>query len=545
MLACVPALLGGHELDDVFHAARALEPSFLESAFTFFGDGPRSPHVSTADLPWWTEPGLRLDLFRPLAAATHALDHRLWPSAPWLMHLHSLLWYGLLVGLVHRAYRRLGGPPERASVAALLFGLAQAHGMNVGWVSARNSVIAAALVVVAVLVHRRWRTEGWSPGALLGPLAFGMALLANEGAVAGLGFLVAFALVLDGGRRRFAALLPYLVLTIGWRLAYGAAGYGAAHSGIYLDPSADPLAYAIRTVVHGTAMLAGSTGLAVLDGLGAVPSATSVAFVAALPFLGILAIAAREPMRRDPSLRAWTLGAVLACATAGTSVPTDRGLLLLGVGTYPLVSAVILEARRDGISRLVRVVGRGLLVLHVVTALLLPLRVGTTRWIHGRVEALTGAIPSEPGVDQRAVVLLNAPSDLVMLYSRAIATRTQRPFPARLSYLYAGAGRLTVHRPEPHVLELESTRPWLVAPLDRMFRADLSFTVGQPVEAPCLTARVLAIDPDALPTRVRFELHAERPGCRPVFMVWRGEVPEPIELPEVGTSIELPPITIP
>ncbi|MCB9714626.1 MAG: hypothetical protein H6712_12240 [Myxococcales bacterium] len=548
MLMCAPALLGGLELDDLFHALHAGDPGFLGSAFTFYGDGPRPAFVSAADQPWWTEPGMRLDLLRPLAALTHWLDFRLWPGAPWLMHLHSLLWYGLLVALVGRAQRVLGGSPERASLAALLFGLAQIHGMNVGWIAARNSLMGAALVLGALLLHRRWRAEGWGLGALLGPLAFGGALLSNEGAVAGLGLLAAYALVLDGQRSRFVALLPYLILVIAWRVGYETAGYGAAHTGIYLDPATDPLAYGLRTIVNGAVMLAACLGLGVLDGLGALPGATLVAFVGAVPFLALLAWLTRDALRDDPSLRMWTLGAGLSCVTAGTSVPTDRGLLLMSAATSALLAALVLRAREPAASRLARVVGRGLLVLHLLLALLLPLRVGTTRWIHGRVEAIADALagpPGSPAIAEQTVVLLNAPSDLVMLYSRAIAQRDGRPFPARVEYLYAGAGELTVHRATEHTLELESTRPWLVAPLDRMLRSDLAFAPGQRFERPCLTAEIVATSPDSLPTRVRVDLHVQRPGCRLRAMIWRGEVPEPAELPALGSSMVLAPITVP
>lgn len=541
VLACLPALLGGIELDDVFHALEATTPGFVDSAFTFLGDGPRSPQISAADMPWWTEPSIHMDLWRPLAALTHALDHRLWPGAPWLMHLHSVLWYGLLVALVLRAHRAFGGPPERVSLGALLFGLSQAHGMNVGWVAARNSVIAAVLVVGMLLLHRRWRSEGWRPGALLGPLALAGALLANEGAAAGLGFLVAFAFVLDERRHRFTALVPYLAVIVLWRIVYQAGDYEAVGSGVYLDPATDPLGYLLRTVVHGAIMLAGSLGLAVLDLLGSLPGLLSVAFVSAVPFLALLGWLAREPLRRDPSLRMWTLGAVLACATAGTSLPTDRGLLLLGVGTYPLLAALVLRASEQGVPTLARVVGRGLLVLHVFQSLLLPLRVGTTRFIQGSVDRFAAALPTDPSIEDRALVMLNAPSDLVMLYYRPLAERAGRPFPARVSYLYAGAGEVTVTVVDPSTLELSSTRPWLVAPLDRLLRRDVSFEPGQRVEAPCLTAEIVTTDTEDLPTTVRFELHPDRPGCDPVLMAWGADGPEPATLPEPGESRVLPP----
>jgi len=40
---------------------------------------------------WWAAVDSRNAFYRPLAAATHALDLRLWPDSAALMHLHALL----------------------------------------------------------------------------------------------------------------------------------------------------------------------------------------------------------------------------------------------------------------------------------------------------------------------------------------------------------------------------------------------------------------------------------------------------------------------
>ena len=55
--------------------------------------------------------------FRPLSTLTHWVDYLLWPDAPILMHLQSLMWFGILVLLTallpragcHLVWRELGG----------------------------------------------------------------------------------------------------------------------------------------------------------------------------------------------------------------------------------------------------------------------------------------------------------------------------------------------------------------------------------------------------------------------------------------------------
>lgn len=552
MLACLPALANGLELDDLYHAARADDPAdFIASAFTFFGEGPRAPHVPPTDLPWWTEPGLRLDLLRPVAALTHLLDYTAWPGLPWLMHLHSILWYGLLVFLLQRLLGALTGDRSRAALGALVFGLAQAHAMDVGWLSARNVVIAGVLVTGALHLHHRFRRDGSTLAAVAAPLLFGLALLANEGAVSAAGYLLAYAIVLDTGRRRLLSLVPYAAVAIAWRVAYELLGYGADGSGMYLDPTTDSAAYAARTVTQAAPMLAARLGLAVIDPLASVPGADLVAFVTAVPFVGGLWWLAREPLRSDPVLRLWGLGMLLSCFTAGTSVPTDRGLLLLGLGGAPFVADLVLWLRRADATRFQRTVAGVLVALHlVISPLLLPLRVRTSAWVHALAERVADTLPNGPEVAEQTLVLLHAPSDLVMIYGRTLAEHRGQGegFPRRIRWLYTGSSPVAVIGLGPDAFELRTERPWLAAPLDRMFRGDLRFHVGQRFTTPCITAEVAAVErpsPDvALPTAVRFGLHRERAECSIAVMAWSAEGFVPFALPERGAMVELEPAVL-
>lgn len=549
MALCLPALAGGIELDDLFHAQHAARADFTRSAFTFFGQGPRAPHVPASDLPWWTEPGLRLDLFRPVAALTHRLDYALWPEQPWLMHLHSVLWYGVLVGLLLRLYRALSDDPARAALAALIFGLSQAHAMNVGWLSARNATIAATFVVATLLLHHRWRSRGWTPGAVLAPVALGLALLANEGAIAAGGYLLAYALVRDRGRvhLRVATLLPYLGVAIAWRVAYAAWEHGASGGGIYLDPMSDPLRYVGRTLVQAVPMLASRLGLGVLDPFGSIPGAAIPLLFIALPFVLGVAWVVRERLREDPCSRMWAVGLLLCLGTAGTSVPTDRGAMLLSLGGCALLADFILWLRREDAPALHRRLAALFIGLHLVLSpLLLPVRVLTTAWVHGMAESITEALPDEPGVEDETVVLVNAPSDLVMLYSRAIRAEQQQAFPRRLQWLYAGPGTLTLTRVGPRSIELRSDQPWLAAPLDRMFRDAVQFRPGQRIERECIVAQVLEVDAGSLATAVRFQI-ADDGDCRPRFMQWDGATKKhvPLTLPAEGETITLDAARIP
>lgn len=108
--------------------------------FGFLGD----PEVvrslkERGSLPWWTADGFLLAFWRPLSSLTHWIDFRLWPENPLLMHLQSVLFYGLLVFVVTHLYRQTLTPVWVAGLAALLFAVDDAHGQAVAWISASRS----------------------------------------------------------------------------------------------------------------------------------------------------------------------------------------------------------------------------------------------------------------------------------------------------------------------------------------------------------------------------------------------------------------------
>jgi hypothetical protein len=73
-----------------------------------------------------------------------------------------------------------------------------------------------------LLVHDRWRRLGHRDGALLAPATLALGLLSNEGAIATVAYLFAYAAFLDSRtlRSRAISLAPHLLVVIAWRLIY-------------------------------------------------------------------------------------------------------------------------------------------------------------------------------------------------------------------------------------------------------------------------------------------------------------------------------------
>jgi hypothetical protein len=103
--------------------------------------------------PWWASEQIKTNFFRPLSSLTLALDFSLWPNAPLLMHLHSLLWFCLLILLVHRLYRSISGSAVVAGVGVLLLVPDSVFSGPAGWISNRHAVVAMVFCVLCVWLY--------------------------------------------------------------------------------------------------------------------------------------------------------------------------------------------------------------------------------------------------------------------------------------------------------------------------------------------------------------------------------------------------------
>jgi hypothetical protein len=193
-------------------------------------------------LTWWADPDLRIALFRPLTVVTMMLDHVIAPRAYWLHHLHSLLWYGGAVAAVGWMFRRIGvaaaGGTALAGLAMLIFAVDDSHALPAAWIANRHALVALMFCAIILVLHIDWRRTGrfgYLLGALVG-LALG--LTASEAVLGVTACIGAWQFCCDPerSRRRLAALAPYAVVVLIWRIAYNHFGFGIAGSGLYLDP---------------------------------------------------------------------------------------------------------------------------------------------------------------------------------------------------------------------------------------------------------------------------------------------------------------------
>ena len=552
-----PVLFTGLVADDYLHQLLLREDPGVNGLeyrpldlFRFVNGDPQIVRALIGEgvFPWWTDPETRISFFRPLSSLTHAIDHALWPSNPFLMHVQSLLWFSWLVGIVGALYRTLGYSPLFAAFCLLLFALDDARAPVAGWIANRNAIIAACFSLLAVLAFIRFRSEGRRRQAWLGPVFFFLGLLAGETAIAVSAYLVAYTLYLDRSRwpARLAALSPYIGVLLAWKLLNVLLGYGVTGSGVYVDPLSSPIhfvwAAGERLPVLALALFAAPfADLWEIYPL-TIPELRWIVMLGAAVLLGLLGLALRRLWQRDARVRFWTLGCLLALLPLCATFPHDRLLLVPGVGAMALI-AVLLEAAWQKRAQIAPALGGAALALfHLILApVLLPLRAASIDSFDEVLRASDRTLPSAPAIEEKVLVLLNPPLDPFASYLPVYREAVGLPRPRQQLWLATGASDLRVTPLDNHRIELRPTDGFLSVASEQMLRKPGSGpTRGEHVQLDGVEFVVTEITSDGRPQTVVVHFQAPLSDPRWVWMSWDGSGYSPFLLPPEGQGITLP-----
>lgn len=562
--AGIAVLLTAHSLgfglfaDDHVQRAKLLRSPALtrlvdpvDELFVFF-DGSEAEYEEGSRLgafTWWQARGLKASFWRPLAARTHQLDYALWPDRPWLMHLHSLAWFGLAVLAVGLLYRRLLGAGSAAGLAALMFAVEDSHAAPAAWLANRNACIAIAAGAAVVFLHDRWRRDGWRPALPLALLLLIVALLSGEIALATSAWLFAYAVWLERGTlaRRLATLVPYAFVCGAWLAVYRAGGYGTYGSLAYVDPLSPDFPLAVTQRVP-TLLLSQWLQLPA-DIWVALPYSGQWLF-AGLGALVMLALGwlFAPTLRSRPEARFFTTAMLLSLLPVCASFPMDRLLLFVGAAAFGLL-AVAAEQQgwwqppsEGGSPGRRRLLG-ALIVLHLfVAAVLLPVRAVGTRMALDIFERAADSAPDDAALADQQLVFVNGAAFLSS-FMLAIRSVEERVVPRRMELLGHMANDIQVRRPGPSTLTLRVDGGWLGASAPALLRSPkLTYEAGERIERPAggPVVTIEEVTDDGRPLLVSFEFPVvlEDPSLR--WMFWqRGEL-VPFEVPPVGAEIVVP-----
>lgn len=520
---------------------------FLGDCFVFASGDPaegraRMEHLGT----WWASPDFRVAFWRPLSAATHAIDLALWPGSSALMHAHTLLWLAALLALLAALFRRLL-PPRAATLALALYAWDDARGGLLSWVANRHALIAAVFGVGALLAHDRWRRDGWRHGAWLGPLLFSAGLLSSEMALATTGLLFGHALWIDrdGPRaRRLMRLSPYLLVVTAWQAVYSASGYGVAGSGGYVHPLHDPLGYLARLPARALVLALGQLTPLASDFWPFYPPPARLVVVAlAIALLLVVARIAWPRVASERSSRLWLLGAALSILPIAAAGPGDRNLVFVGIGASAAL-ALLLDAsvREAPSSRGARFVVGALAVFNLALApALLPLKcLANFNMERMRAEA-DASVPRAPGIAGETLVVVSVATEGTIFFVWTQREAAGVPMPRGTRILSTGFGPTSVSRPDAFTLRVSPEGGFLAGELQRLMRSPSQrFHVNDVVELSDMRATVVALTDGGRPRTVEFRFATPLESLGRRWMRGKGMGLVPWTPPAIGETVVVP-----
>jgi hypothetical protein len=260
-----------------FGGADSIHMGVLEGLMDYPGLGPftlyqfadgnperMSEIISRGYNPWFTSPDWKFNFCRHLPSALIALNHKICGLKPLGYTIHSLLWYMALISILGVLVRRIvPGWQGKLShpvtyLTLIIFAFSTSHMLILFYGAARWLLIATTLALAGLLAHLKWREQGWKPGRYLSLIAFFLALLSGEAALAVLAYLAAYELFgsQEPFKKRIKALLPTAVLVIIYLLFYRLMDYGTGGQDSYINPLTEPIAFITALPTRMASMLA-------------------------------------------------------------------------------------------------------------------------------------------------------------------------------------------------------------------------------------------------------------------------------------------------
>lgn len=580
----LPSLWLGWQTDDHFHRA-ALTDEFERLAdarrspaemFTFIKDGLTDHPVAIdrGDMPWWSPPDLTLAFFRPVTGFTHWIDYRLWPHAPWLMHAQSIAWYTVTVVLAALLFRRIAPAAMVAGLAAVIYAIDDGHGFPAVWLANRNGMISLCFGIAALLAHFRWRDDGGLIAAILSPVFLAASVLANEGGVATCAYLFAYAVFLDRDRtwRRFAALIPAIVVVTIWWAWYRAAGYGAANSFVYVDPAADPLRFVIAVIERAPLMLNGLLGWPPAD-FHIMMSAPlwRVFWALCIVVIFALGVVAYPLLRSDARMRFAACGMVLSILPGCATFPANRLTMFAGIGGLLIVAQLIVTAWRWSSGKLdqpdptraLRAVAVVLIIVHLVIA---PIGMAMApKFISdfGKVSIRAAdGLPDDEAITHQRLIIVTTPSAFTSLFAGVYNATQHRPTCNKSLVLASTGYRVEVTRTDERTLRVTPAGGWLLRPgqwpadddtqfvwfgeqylmqtFDLLFRDEEPFAPGERIELSDVDIDIVAVTDDGRPAMVDFRFAAPLEDSRYRWIYWKDGTFTRFDVAAVGQTVNLP-----
>lgn len=558
MLLTAPAMNMGLMGDDYLHwslltgRASNAQPGSFFGLFTF-ADGSQQANqvlMDSGKLVWWAGDHLRIAFWRPLAELSQKLDYIWWPDSPLLMHLHNLLLYGVMILLVGKLFHELDGNRQQAGFATWLFAGNMLHVFAVAWLASRNQMLCGILLALTVLAYHRWRQGQSALYGLLAAASLITGLFSAEAAIQTMAYLLAYALFIEHGKplpKRFAALLPFILIVLAWKATHSHLGYGSYGSPGYVDPSSNAAGFLTSLMLRLPALM-----LAQWYGVSSVmfeqldrPVQYAYAGGATLALVGLLYAIYYLGGFKSALGRFYVAASVIALAPACAGYPFDRLTVNSDIGAGGLLAVVLIPVwqqrkqltgwAQGSAKYLILLIGLVHVVVFPVGKLVSSAMMKTINTSGEALGAL--ALPDAGQKSSLRYLLLNAPSAEATYYFPVTREYHGLHNPATMHALGPNNQALTLTRLDDTTLRVDVPTGFK-GTITRDVRLQ-PFKVGDTVHMGGMMAEVDALTASGLPRTVRYRFPDSLDNAHWRVFAWREEGLYQVTPPPPGQSLAI------
>jgi hypothetical protein len=554
----IPALFHGLEVDDRLQRSGALGGGKLyflgrkpTDLYTFIDGNPENTRwlMDLGIATWWTDPQAKISFFRPISSLLLWGDHHLL-QVPFLLHLHSLLWYLGTIVVAFALYRRFLPEKWIAGLAGFMFAVDHTHGLPTGWIAQRNTLTTGFFGLLTLYFHDRARRDpDRARDTIFASICLGLALFSAEAALGILPYLLVHALIFDRSRW-FRTLLPYAPPLVLWAIVYKVGGFGAHGSGLYVDPGDAPITFLRNVLLHWPLLAATELGMPGADFYPFLPVYVKASMTAfALGVIGCFLLAIRPLLRLDSTTRFFVFSSLLAILPSCATMPSSRLTFLASFGILGAFAQLI-AAWRDradwfpsrGLARLYTMpVVFWCALGHVFLSPLAFVFASHQMTIFEQiVSRLADGLPDDPKVEKQRVVIVNAPEPVFAAYIMVVRNDEHRPAPEKMLSMTSGARPVTLQRTGPATVVLSSPIGLVQPMTDLLTRDDRPFPVGYRVDLSDLSIEVTRVSDDGWPLEAKFTFHQPLENEAYRWMQWKNQTLAPLDVPKIGETISFP-----
>lgn len=526
--------------------------------------------------PWWASEQIKTNFFRPLSSLTLAFDYSLWPDNPLPPHIQSLLWFCLFIFLAYQLYRSISGSAVVAGISILLLVVDDVFTGPVGWISNRHAVVAMTFSVLCVWLYQQGISQNKRTHLAWAYIVYAVALLASEMGLVTFAYLFAYFLVLDRDQwsSRVKRILPFVLITVIWRLVYSGLGYGSSGTLLYIDPILDPVDFISQLLTRFPVILFSAVGVPVVEILLAFsPEGAAVLAAICLILVGLLALIVYPILRTHRSSAFWVIGLLGAIVPLVSGIPQNRNLGLVSLGLMALAGqffADVAAARKSDLLTnfqlvLLKITTPILLILYLVVSPIVVISNPASTQTMAEDQASAADFGGGSEMAEQHLYVINPPGAMSFMAGLFPRLFTDKPFPASINYLSSGFAPVHIKRVDAHKIIVTPEGGYTPLPgpivdkttgmvthmgLENVYRALDGFhynpqnpmRVGQVVVVSEMTVEVTEMTSDERIAQAVFKFDHPLEENRYVWLLWNDETSsyERTRMPAVGESIVYP-----